>query len=282
VPAQENPQNVFQTESEFHDAWLAACTDGNGNLLADETELALAGGAIADRLAWVLVSGYQAAVRRCFPELVTGGGWTCLAAAEGRGGPGCVLSLKGDGYLLSGEKSWIAGAGVLESLVVSVADAEQSDAPCFVGVSAKAPGVALDCPRAPGFLGEMSQGVARFEEVEVAREAVLSEPVRRLHFRGAEPLFVLLALNGCLKAHGAGRSELVAVAERAIEHGRTLPAVLGEKAAILAGLAQLRTLTAATVAAAADVVAASPSLSASWQKDARLFEMFAITGAAAT
>ena len=273
---------MFQTESEFHDAWLAACTDGNGNLLADETELALAGGAIADRLAWVFVSGYQAAVRRCFPELVTGGGWTCLAAAEGRGGPGCVLSLKGDGYLLSGEKSWIAGAGVLESLVVSVADAEQSDAPCFVGVSAKAPGVALDCPRAPGFLGEMSQGVARFEEVEVAREAVLSEPVRRLHFRGAEPLFVLLALNGCLKAHGAGRSQLVAVAERAIEHGRTLPAVLGEKAAILAGLAQLRTLTAATVAAAADVVAASPSLSASWQKDARLFEMFAITGAAAT
>jgi hypothetical protein len=139
-------------------------------------------------------------------------------------------------------------------------------------------------PRAPGFLGELSQGVARFAEVEVAREAVLSEPARRLHFRGAEPLFVLLALNACLKAHGSGRSELVVPAERAIRHGQTLPAVLGDKAAILAGLAELRTLTVATIAAAAaaDVVAASPSLSASWQKDARLFEMFAITGEAGT
>ena len=180
---------------------------------------------------------------------------------------------EGDGYRLDGEKSWIAGAAVLESLVVSVTDGDERR---FVGVPASAPGVSLEQPRKPGFLGEMSQGVARFSAVRVPEQAVLSDPARGLMFRGAEPLFVLLALNACLRSRSAGHAELAARAERAISHGRTLSPVLGEKTRILPGLAELRALTAETVAAASDVVAASPSLSASWEMDARLFEMFAI------
>ena len=268
----------YEREPDFHAAWQAACRDDDGVVLEDETALALTGGALADRLAWVFVSGYQAAVRRCFPELVTGSGWTCLAAAEGRGGPSCLLTPEGDGYRLSGEKSWVAGAGVLDSLVVSVADVESQGGLWFVGVRAGAPGVVLELPREPGFLAEMTQGVARFDGVRIERQALLAEPARRLQFRGAEPLFVLLALNACLKSHAGGHAELTALAERAISHGRTLPRLLGEKTAILSGLEQMRALTAATVAAASEVVAASPSLSASWQADARLFDMFGIAG----
>ena len=222
--------DTYPDEDGFHSAWRAACTGADGGLLADEVELALAGGALADRLAWVFVSGYQAAVRRCFPELVSGSGWTCLAAAEGRGGQECVLAPEGDGFLLSGEKSWIAGAGVLESLVVSVGEGGSR---CFAGLEASATGVAIELPRTPGFLGEMSQGVARFDRVPVAN--VVNEPARGLWFRGAEPLFVTLALNACLqsRALAAGNEELAALAEQAIVHGRSLPGVLAEKEAIL-------------------------------------------------
>ncbi|TNF90416.1 MAG: hypothetical protein EP301_01155 [Gammaproteobacteria bacterium] len=213
--------------------------------------------------------------RRCFPELVSGAGWTCLAAAEGRGGPGCELVKRGDSVLLNGEKSWIAGAGVLESLVVSVGEGE---ARCFVGIQASAPGVTIDLPRAPGFLGEMSQGVARFDDVAIPAAGVINEPARGLWFRGAEPLYVMLALNACLRslALNSGREDLVILTGDAIDHGRTLPVVLDQKAAILPGLAELRALTVNALTAAVDVIAESATLAASWQADARLFAMFGL------
>ena len=271
----ERQSEAFPDERSFHSAWLAACTTADGEPLSDGAELALAGGALADRLAWVFVSGYQAAVRRCFPELVSGAGWTCLAAAEGRGGAGCELVKQGDSLLLSGEKSWIAGAGVLESLVVSVGEGE---ARCFVGIQASALGVNIDLPRTPGFLREMSQGVARFDHVAIPAAGVINEPARGLWFRGAEPLYVMLALNACLRSRAlkAGREDLASLAGEAIDHGRTLPAVLDQKTAILTGLAELRALSVKALAAAVDVVAESPTHAASWQADARLFAMFGL------
>lgn len=266
---------TYPDEGGFYSAWQQVCTDADGQLLADEAALALAGGGLADRLAWVFVSGYQAAVRRCFPELVTGSGWTCLAAAEDRGGPGCTLVPSGDGLLLSGEKSWIAGAGNLESLVVSVGAGASRR---FAGVGAADAGVSIELPRKPGFLGEMTQGVARFAAVPVL--GVVNEPARGLWFRGAEPLYVMLALNACLRSRAmdAGNGQLLGRAEAAIEHGRTLPAVLADKEAILAGLVEMRSLTGQTLAAAAEAVRGSPSLAASWQADAKLFAMFGVEG----
>ena len=264
---------TYPDESGFHSAWRAACTGADGRMPEDEAALALAGGALADRLAWVFVSGYQAAVRRCFPELVPGSGWTCLAAAEGRGGPGCTLVPNGDGFLLSGEKSWIAGAGNLESLVVSVGEGESR---CFAGVDAAAAGVTIELPRTPGFLGEMTQGVARFVDVPVL--GIVKEPARGLWFRGGEPLYVMLALNACLKSRAlnGGHGELARRAAVAIEHGRTLPAVLAEKEAILSGLTEMRALTGRTLAESSAVLAECPALADSWHKDARLFAMFGV------
>ena len=263
--------NSYPDERSFNAAWCEACRDADGEVLTDTAELALAGGALADRLAWIFVSGYQAAVRRCFPELVTGPGWTCLAAAEGRGGPGCTLTVNDDGYLLSGEKSWIAGADSLDSLVVSVGEGETRR---FAGIVADAPGVSIEQPRTPGFLGEMTQGVARFTAVPVL--GVVSEPARSLWFRGAEPLYVMLALNACLRSRASGHEALANLAEQAIAHGRTLPAVLEDKQAIVPGLAELRSLTGQTVSASAAVVAGCPALAASWQRDAKLFAMFGV------
>jgi alkylation response protein AidB-like acyl-CoA dehydrogenase len=264
----------YSDEHSFHAAWCAAqasLADG----ASSPTALALAGGELADRLAWVFVSGYQAAVRRCFPEFTPPSGWTCLAAAEAGAGEPCVLESVGDAFRLSGEKSWVAGAGVLARLVVLVSE---GDGICFVPVAADAAGVKISLPRTPGFLAEMTQGVANFDAVVIRPEEIIREPERRLWFRGAEPLYVLLALNGCLRARAVerGDDELVALTDTAIEFGATLPDLLAEKAAILPGLARFRTLTARVLGAADRIVDQTPSLSRSFEADGRLFSMFGI------
>lgn len=265
----------YPDEAAFHAAWQAVCASDDGAHSVDEVEMALKGGVLADRLAWIFVSGYQAAVRRCFPEFARPSGWTCLAAAEAGEGPGCHLEPVTEGFQLSGNKSWIAGAGQLDSLVVLVG---QGDGMCFVSVAAEAPGVCITLPRTPGFLGEMTQGAASFDSVAVPEDCIIRDPGRRLEFRGAEPLYVLLAMNACVKARAdeQGDRELSRLADEAIEHGRTLPAVLGQKSAILPGLARLRALTAPVVTKATPVLERYPALAASWQKDHRLFAMFGI------
>lgn len=267
----------YPDEGAFYSAWLVACASAP----ADEVFMALAGGELADRLSWVFMSGYQAAVRRCFPEFGSIRGWTCFAAAEGGDGPSCVLAEDHDGYRLSGEKSWIAGAGLTDELVVAVG---QEDDLRFVRVRRLADGVTISLPRTPGFLGEMTQGVANFDAVAVAAADVVEDPARALWFRGAEPLFIMLALNACLRARGGPgeTAELVRAADAAIAHGRALPEALGIKKLIVPGLSRLRELTRHTLATAEGVVARHPSLSRSFQADGRLLTLFGLSEGAGT
>lgn len=261
------------TEADFLHHWKTMA-DG----IVDEVELALSGGALADRLAWVFMSGYQAAIRRCFPEF-TPLGWTCLAVAEPKDGPACILTGDAQVLRLNGEKSWIAGADSVESLVVSVgADADR----CFVPVAADAPGVTLTNPRTPTFLRELSQGAARFEDVHVPADQRLADPARALWFRGAEPLYVLLALNACLQrqADALGDPHVSRLADTAIAIGRALPVELGEKARIVPGLESLRAATTAVIESASHLLGRfPPSLAESWEVDTLLFGMFGVSGA---
>jgi len=260
------------TEADFLRQWRTAAA-GAG----DEVALAMAGGALADRLAWVFMSGYQAAVRRCFPEFVSAG-WTCLAVAEPKEGPACRLDRDGDGFRLNGQKSWIAGSHSVESLVCSVGADEQR---CFVSIPADAPGVQLSNPRSPTFLRELSQGAARFDDARVPDSAVLPEPARAQWFRGAEPLYVLLALNACLKGHAGALddTDVPRLADAAIAFGATLPAHLGEKDRIVPGLASLRAATTAVIEAASRLKGRFPAaLAQSWEADALLFGMFGVSG----
>lgn len=260
---------LYPDEASFHAAWIEVCGAGS------EVELALAGGGLADRLSWVFMSGYQAAVRRCFSEFRFPRGWTCFAAAEPEDGPSCVLSREGDEYRLDGVKSWIAGASLIEHLVVAIG---QGDERRFVQVRRADPGVTISQPREPGFLGEMSQGVARFEAVQVKSSDLVQDPARALWFKGAEPLFVLLALNACLKRCGEanGDTRLVIAAGAAIAAGEPLAEVLAEKDTILPGLQRLRTLTGQTVSAATSTVQSDRVLARSWQSDGRLLKMFGV------
>jgi alkylation response protein AidB-like acyl-CoA dehydrogenase len=260
------------TEADFHRRWLAVAAPA----VDDPARMAVLGGELADRLAWVFMSGYQAAVRSCFPELV-GDGWACFAAAEREEGPACTLEGTAGEWRLNGEKSWIAGAGHVAGLVVALGD----DRRCFVGVARTSPGVTISLPRAPKFLAELTQGVARFEAVPISAGALLETPERGGWFRGAEPLFVLLALNGCLAAVCRAqdeRSELADLADQAIAMGSEQSLEIHDWTRLKPGLAELRSRTAEVVSGfeARGLYRASPALQNSWNADRRLLKMFQV------
>ncbi|MEM7403827.1 MAG: hypothetical protein AAF458_00980 [Pseudomonadota bacterium] len=240
--------------------------------------LAKAGGRIADRLAWVFASGYQAAVRCCFPEFTPlPGSWTCFATAEPRALPGCALEETADGYRLEGNKSWVAGASVVERMVVTIGDGESRR---FVDVPRNAQGVEIVLPRKPEFLTELTQGTVHFSHVAVASESVVSGFARTQRFRGAEPLFVLSALTACLAAHAKcvnPQHPLLETADVVEARASELVDVLDHKEEIVPGLKALRADVRALLDGADSLIAKAPVLADSWSRDQRLLQMFGIS-----
>ena len=259
------------TEADFYAHWREVTRGA-----ADPVALATAGGTAADRLSWVFLSGYQAAVRHCFPEFsVTG--WTCFAAAEPEAGPRCRLSSDGGRTLLDGTKSWIAGADCVDHLVVMVGERDSCE---FVGVDRSAPGVSIELPRKPSFLAEMSQGVAHFDRVVIAPDNRIQQPQRARRFRAAEPLFVLIALNAALAQHSrsAGVPAVADAAHACVAQGRVLSGMIEERADFKAALSSYReSITRVVSDFERSVLPLTvPALQASWKVDGRLLVMFGV------
>ncbi len=164
---------------------------------------AFRGGVGADRLSWVFVSGYQAAMRYSFPELDPSG-WAALAASEDHkdpvaNPPSVLKRSRTDADLrLVGTKSWVAQSRAVQQLVVTARPLEvDSKEPVLVRVGAHARGVVLTHREAPTFLRAMSQGFARFDSVRVGHADVL--PSDRLKwFARAEAILIMLAATGYL------------------------------------------------------------------------------------
>jgi hypothetical protein len=68
------------TEESYRELWLSGVAQQN-----DLGLMAVQGGLLADRLAWVFVAGYQAALRRTFPDQAYSG-WAASAVSEDRRG----------------------------------------------------------------------------------------------------------------------------------------------------------------------------------------------------
>ena len=173
-------------------------------------EAALEGGRLADQLAWVFVSGYQAAMRSVFPE-VHSDGWLAFAVSEDRQHPDEFppLHVQADEseWLLTGCKSWVAQADHLSELVVT---AQLRDRTELFRVASDIKGLTLSRRPEPGFLAAMSQGFARFDESPAAR---LDDPGRRKLFMCAEALAMMLAATGYL-AKATPESNAAAVLAR--------------------------------------------------------------------
>ncbi len=258
------------TEADWHEIWTSRALGGDSPLVT-----AVIGGALADRLAWVFLSGYQAANRRAFPEL-PGVGWVAMAASEDREGklPGASLEEVDGAPCLSGAKTWVAASDHVAQLVVTVG---RGDEHRLVAVDRDAEGVTVETYERAGFLGELSQGRAVFDRAPVAQE--LAVPAAGRGFGAAEPLHVLTALNAFML------SQTLALAGPASLIGRALASIYS--AAEVAGHALteadlvpygLAGLDAHTQAAAAEFEALIEEVDAELHErrtsDRRLVEMF--------
>jgi hypothetical protein len=228
---------------------------------------ALQGGMRADRLPWVFVAGYQAAIRHVFDD-VPSQGWAAYATTEDKSDPaaypGTRLMPNGTGFVLDGCKSWVAQSRHLDHLLVTVNETEQ----CVL-LSSRQPGVNLSHREAPAFLGAMSQGFARFEAVEVMPGNIYGNE-RMREFGRREPRFVMLAGAGYLLAQLQGadaalEQDLVALAlalATACESAEIVPKTL-------AGLDRALQAAIRDFAKVADCAALSD-----WDADRRLLSMY--------
>jgi alkylation response protein AidB-like acyl-CoA dehydrogenase len=165
---------------------------------AEPALMAAVGGALADRLAWVFLSGYQATLRRACPDLPIEAGWSALVNTEGVDGlPGTVLEGAPGARRLSGWKTWLAAAGHVERLLVS---ARHNELPLIV-IRRDTPGVVIEHSRAGGYLGEMVQGRVHFDGVAVSEEQLITDPRAFPTFRASESAYVRVALAAFVLAH---------------------------------------------------------------------------------
>ena len=163
--------------------------------------MALTGGALADRLPWVFVAGYQAALRAVFPALPTSG-WGAFVATEDqsdpREHPGVLITESAQGWELNGHKSWVAQSRHVAHLIVTARKRPDGEFTCCVLVSADAPGVHLSHRDSPAFLADMSQGFACF--ISVSGSEVPFEFERSRAFGRSEARFVMLSASAFLLA----------------------------------------------------------------------------------
>lgn len=182
-----SPPAPITTEVDFERHWLVACYGE-----PDAWALATLGGGVADRLAWVFASGYQAALCCCF-DLPSG--WSALAVSEAPEGDEARPPMVNEGGRLSGWKTWVAGVASVRSLVVSV-PAVSGDGLELALLERPLAGLDLRVPASPaGFLPELSQGQAVLTDVEP--QAWL-EPSALKRFRSAEGCGVVTSLCSML------------------------------------------------------------------------------------
>ena len=150
-------------EASFHAVWQR---DKVSTLPA--SELAMTGGALADRAAWVFIAGYQAALKQCFPILSAHQGWCSYLVSEQRADPAvatCLATQTDAGVTLQGTKSWLASAKHLRWLIVKAKSAQSTH---NLLVSVDDPGVTVDVRSGGRFLSEMTAGGASFDNTPVA------------------------------------------------------------------------------------------------------------------
>jgi alkylation response protein AidB-like acyl-CoA dehydrogenase len=176
------------TEADYHAVWLE-----HGVGVLDPYMMAVLGGALADRLAWVFVAGYQGTIRRCFPDLPQERGWSSFVNTEDRSGslPGTSLSGEPSNRRLSGWKTWVATSDHVERLLVS---ARQGETP-FVVVRRDQPGVRIETGEPRAYLSEMTQGRVEFTDVLVGEDQLVGDERTFPVFRSAEAAYVRAALN---------------------------------------------------------------------------------------
>jgi hypothetical protein len=181
-------------EEDYHRLWLEHQVNTSPPFVT-----AALGGALADRLAWVFLAGYQATIRRCFPDLPPEDGWSAFVNTEDRSGslPGTSLVERGDERYLSGFKTWVAAADHLDRMLVS---ASQGTTP-FCLIRPQQAGVRIESDSAATYLPELVQGVVEFVDVVVSGDDLFGDERTFPIFRSSESAYVRTALFAFMLSH---------------------------------------------------------------------------------
>ena len=211
-------------EAHWFDLWKA-----RGLNEADSITIAVAGGALADRFAWVFLAGYQGALKALLGERMNG--FAALVASEDRDDPeqhpGPVLTAQDDLLLMSGFKSWVAASASVEQLIVSARAPGQDRPRTWVSIGREQSGVTLSHRDKPGFLPQLSQGFAEFKNVQIAERDVLTG-LSVGDFRHIESCHVRLAAAAFMYRHAAGNPSLQNLLGESVEACAALCADRGQ------------------------------------------------------
>jgi hypothetical protein len=178
------PAEQLSGELDYHRLWMSQLDE---SWSAEQT--AFASGLISDRLAFLFISGYQAAVRRTFN--LSNRTWTVLAISEDRNPGHPRPGLTESNGRVNGFKTWVASSRFAQDIIVSV------DTTRLFVANRNTLGLSLAHKDAPGFLGDMSQGIAQFKDVAISDLQALGEFDLKL-FAKREPLYLYFAFCGFL------------------------------------------------------------------------------------
>lgn len=204
--------------------WLESC-QARAARFTLPVDAALAGGFAADRVAFAFAAGYQAALHALVPGLapdhVVG-----FAATEERGAhPSSIetrLEPAGDGFALTGSKSWGTLATVARDLLVVASEGRDErgrNRLRVVRVATNAEGVHVQSMPPTPFSPEIPHARVRFDAVRVAPDAILPGDGYADYlkpFRTIEDLHVHAALLGYLIGVGRRSGWPNIVIERAV------------------------------------------------------------------
>ncbi len=261
IPAEE--------ESRFHEEWVA-----RGLSFREPFEMAVQGGAIADRLAWVFVSGYQATSRRVFPGVEPVAGWASFVNTEVQSElPPTRLAIDADGNaVLRGWKTWVATSAHVSRLFVSSGPGRIP----FAVVAGDQPGVEIETSPRKSYLGDMTQGRVFFRDVVVPRECVVADARTFVVFGACESAYVRVAFHAFMLAQGRRLGARTEFLSRVIANLYAAERILGgefpsELSAVAINGVHLAGLELAGEFAAL-TAAADPELHARWIADRRLID----------
>ena len=263
-------------EDDYHATWLAHEIG-----LAEPGVMAALGGALADRLAWVFMAGYQATLRRCFPQLGVQPGWSAFVNTEGVGDlPGTTLTGEPGQQRLSGWKTWLAGADHVKRLLVS---AKHNELP-FLVIDRDQPGVVIEHSRAGGYLPELVQGRVRFDDVAVLEEQITGDATTFPAFRASEGAYVRVALNAFLLSQSVRLKAPSALIAGALANLLAATAAMELPLPSPAATIALGGVDAQTRVLARDfeafIATSDPELHERWLRDARLYSSDALASRA--
>ena len=147
------------TEADFLKLWQSHCQG------CDPFEMAVIGGALADRFSWIFTAGYQGAIRHVFPS-ERFEGWAAFAVSEDRSDkdplPGVTYREADNGFLLSGSKTWVAASAHCSDIIFSAGRGGEKR---FFRVARNQEHLTVETRPTGRMLPDLSQGSAHFEGV---------------------------------------------------------------------------------------------------------------------